>query len=261
MMDLERFVKIVEQEGALTPDEADNATRATFETLSERLSKGQARHLVEQLPGSGPWLFPTRETEPIDYDEFLARVARRAGTDVSTAERYARAVFAGLGRALTADELAGLVADLPQDFAPVLAEAQHLVDHTPRAEDFFRRVAALTGLDADGARRATDAVLETLAERIAGGEVDDLISALPVPLHSPLKRGKRATSGVPRRLSRETFVSQVADREGVPAEAAFEHVRAVFAALRDTLPEAEFWDVTVELPPDFGVLLPVPHEP
>ena len=44
-------------------------------------------------------------------------------------------------------------------------------------------------------------MLETLAERIAGGEVDDVIVRLPIALHEPLKRGKEMSGGKARRMS------------------------------------------------------------
>jgi uncharacterized protein (DUF2267 family) len=95
-------------------------------------------------------------------------------------------------------------------------------------------------------------VLETLAERIADGEVDDLIGRLPVPLHAALKRGKARNPGA-RRMSLERFVGRVAEREGASPEEARNHARAVFATLREAVGE-ELYDVTVQLPPDYAVL-------
>jgi hypothetical protein len=43
----------------------------------------------------------------------------------------------------------------------------------------------------------------------------------------------------------------------VDSFAASEHARAVFAALREAVGD-EFFDVTVQLPPDYAVLLPAP---
>jgi uncharacterized protein (DUF2267 family) len=109
--------------------------------------------------------------------------------------------------------------------------------------------------DHDGASRATEAVLETLAERIAGGDVDDLIVRLPLHLHPPLKRGKEHTGGKAVRLSVDEFVSRVAEREGVSLEDAREHARAVLTTLREVVPDAEFRDVTAQLPREFDELL------
>jgi uncharacterized protein (DUF2267 family) len=252
-MDDERFLEVVEQVAGVGGEAAERATRATLQTLGERISASEARDLVEQLPPElGPWLFTGTEgaAEGFDVDEFLRRVARRAEVDMAAAERRARAVFTALARTLSADEFADMVAQLPKDYAFLLPRGP-AVEVLP-VEVFLDRVADRAGLDIDGARRATDAVLETLAERIADGEVDDLIGRLPVPLHAPLKRGKVRSPGA-RRMDLERFVGRVVEREGVAPEQARLHARAVFTTLREAVGE-EFYDVTVQLPPEYAVL-------
>jgi uncharacterized protein (DUF2267 family) len=159
------------------------------------------------------------------------------------------AVFDALERAVSDAEWDDVVAELPRDFAPLLPRGLDvgIVD----ADAFLQRVADCAGIDVLGARRATDAVLRTLAERIAGGEVDDLIVRLPMELHEPLERGKAATGGRALPLRVDRFVQRLAEREGVgPAEAA-EHARAVFAVLHETLGDEDFFDVVVQLPKDY----------
>ena len=119
------------------------------------------------------------------------------------------------------------------------------------ADAFWQRVADRVGLDPDGARRASDAVLETLAERIAGGEVDDLIARLPVALHAPLKRGRERSGGRATPMSFEDFLRRVAEREGDGAAPAQTHVRAVLSTLREAVGDDEFFDVTVQLPDEY----------
>jgi len=101
------------------------------------------------------------------------------------------------------------------------------------------------------ARRITDAVLETLAERISGGEVYDLQAVLPIALHAPLDRGV-ARSRQARRLSLEEFLERIGTRLGVTSLQARRHVEAVFGALRDTLPAEEWLDVLAELPGEYA---------
>jgi uncharacterized protein (DUF2267 family) len=250
-MDHDRFIAVVARMAGVGREAAEHATRATLQTFAERLPPTEARDLVEQLPPElGPWLFTDGAAEGFDVDEFLRRVAKRAEVDTATAERHARAVFTALDRALSDDEFADMVAQLPKDFAFLLPRGP-AVEVLP-VEAFLDRVAARAGLDADGARRASDAVLETLAERIAAGEVDDLISRLPVALHAALKRG-RARHPEARRMSLERFVGRVAEREGVPPEQARAHARAVLATVREAVGE-EFYDVTVQLSPEYAVL-------
>jgi len=93
------------------------------------------------------------------------------------------------------------------------------------------------GLDRGEAIAATGAVLETLAERVNPGAVDDLMRGLPSPLHAPLQRGKAHYDRRPRDLPVEEFLDRVADREGVDRDHAVAHTVAVFAALREAVDE------------------------
>jgi uncharacterized protein (DUF2267 family) len=235
-------------------DQAERATRAVLHTLAERLSVGEARDLAERLPAplSG-WLYTTTGPEPFRYDEFLRRVAEREGTDVGTAARDARAVFWALGETVGRDEIEDLAAELPHDFAEVVAEARGRFGPDVDADAFIAEVAARAEVSPEVARRVTDAVLETLAERISGGEVDDLVSLLPSALRAPLERGK-ARSRQARRLSLDEFLKRVGRRLGVSPLQARRHVEAVFGALRDSLPNDEWLDVLAELPGEYAAV-------
>jgi uncharacterized protein (DUF2267 family) len=254
-MEHDRFISIVEQTAELDRETAVRVTRATLETLAERLSAGEARDLAPHLPDElAPWLATSSGPEPVDLAEFLRRVAERAGVELPLARRAARVVFIALERAVPREELADLVAELPEDFGPLLRGAGPHGDVVP-AEAFLQRVAERAGLNVEGARRATETVLETLAERIAGGEVDDLISQLPVELHPPLERGRALGDGAARRLSLDAFLRHVAEREGVtPAEARVK-TGAVLQTLREAVTDEEFFDVTVQLPEEYAELL------
>jgi uncharacterized protein (DUF2267 family) len=70
----------------------------------------------------------------MDYEEIieairqagggLSRVAGREGTELETALRHARAMFAPLSRALSPEAVEHLAAALPQIYKPLVAEAQ-----------------------------------------------------------------------------------------------------------------------------------------
>jgi uncharacterized protein (DUF2267 family) len=249
-VDEDDFLRIVEQMARVGRESAERAAQATLQTLGERIAAGEARDLAEQLPVElAPWVATSGDAERFDVDEFLRRVAEREGVDVESAQQHARAVFEALRRALTPKELADTVAELPKDYAPLLPQGPYI--EVMAAEVFLRRVADRTGLDGLGAERVTDAVLETFAERIAGGEVDDLIARLPVRLHGPLKRGRERSGGKAKRMSLDQFAGRVAELEGVDTLTARDHAQAVLATLREALGEEEFRDVTSQLPADY----------
>ncbi|WP_310742339.1 DUF2267 domain-containing protein [Microbispora sp. H13382] len=118
-------------------------------------------------------------------------MAEREQVDVEEAERHARAVFWALAGALDAKEVADLSADLPEEFDSLVAEAQRRHVEVMRSSEILSRVASRTGLDAEGAERATAAVLETLAGRIAAGEVRDLIPRTAGPAAPTTEAGHR----------------------------------------------------------------------
>ncbi len=60
-----------------------------------------------------------------------------------------------------------LVAELPKNFSPLLLRGPKI--EVISSSSFLQRVADRAGVDTEEARRATEAVLETLAMRIAGG--------------------------------------------------------------------------------------------
>ena len=158
-----------------------------------------------------------------------------------------------LRRAVSRQEFAHLRAELPKDFAALLPEGPDI--EAISTEVFIQRVADRAATDEDEARRAVEAVLETLAMRIAGGEVDDLRALLPVEFHPALDRGKELSGGKATRMSRDDFVQRVADHEGISRDRALEHVSAVLRTIREAVGEQEFLDVTSQLPAEYEVLV------
>jgi uncharacterized protein (DUF2267 family) len=255
-VDHEAFIDVVRAAAALDRDDAERATRATLQTLAERIDRGEARALATRLPPElAPWVATNTSAERFDVDELVRRVARREGVDEPIAYGHVRAVFDALARAVGPDELADVAAQLPKDYAALLPRGVY-VEVVP-ADRFLAQVAERADVDLEGARRATDAVLETLAERIAGGEVRDLMAHLPIELHDPLRRGSERSGSRAQRMSSERFMALIAGREGVTPDVARLHGRAVFAALRDAVGDDELFDVTVQLPPDLAAELSI----
>jgi uncharacterized protein (DUF2267 family) len=251
----ERFIATIEQLTGLSWTQAERAAQATMKTLGERITGDQARMLAEDLPVElTTWLLSDgAEAQSFDVGEFLGRVSAREDVDGETAEQHVTAVFVALARLVRRDEMARLEAQLPQEYRRLIGEARkHARDPGAPAlvlgDVFVERVARRAALEPPEARRASEAVVETLAERIAGGEVDDLAEQLPEDLHPALERGKASTGGKAQAMSLDEFIERIADREGVSYEQALEHARAVFAALRDSVTEKELADILAELP-------------
>ncbi len=105
------------------------------------------------------------------------------------------------------------------------------------------------------AARVVEAVMCALAQRIAHADFDDLREHLPEPFKTRLLPCERHAA-VPRRrfLGPEDFYEVVAeDLDRDPAEIE-PLVRAVFAAVRTQLSEADAEDVGSELPHELQVL-------
>jgi uncharacterized protein (DUF2267 family) len=250
------FMTEVERAAGLSRPEAERAARAVLETLSERLAGGEAADVAAFLPQElRPLLTSAPEpAEGFDLGEFVRRVAEREGVDEQTALDHARAVFVALGMAVAPGELRDMAAQLSKDFGPLLKAAGLGRERELTRNRLVRRVAELTGLDAKRAHRATEAVLGTLAVRISDGEVEQLMDHLPADLIPALERGlgerRQAT-----RMSADEFVARDAEQEGVDADQAREHTRAVFTALREAVGGDEFSDLAAELSADYEPLL------
>lgn len=250
----EQFVTTVAHAARIGFDRAERATEATLQTLAERIDAGEARQLAAELPDEiAPWLATTTPAERLGIDEFLRRVAEREGVDIETAERHAAAVFIALQRAVSPQEFADLIVELPKEFAPLLPAGPDI--DVISTDSFIRMVADRAATDDDEARGAIEAVLETLAMRIAGGEVDDLRARLPVQFHPALERGKRLSGGKATRMKLADFVRRVAEQEGISLDRALEHVSAVLRTVRDAVGEQEFLDVTSQLPAEYEALV------
>jgi uncharacterized protein (DUF2267 family) len=263
VVDYKGFISTVADRAHASAEEAERAACATLQTLAERLTAGEAVDVAERLPAElRACLDDAGAFEPFHADEFLRRVAERAGLDRSHAEQDARAVFVALSRAVGPDEFDDLRSELPTDFEPLLGDALREpappppagTEATVSADEFIARVAERTGLDRERARRAAETVLEVLAYRITAGQVEDLERRLPAELQPALERGK-AERRPARPLSLDTFLALIADRESVDRGQAAEHARAVLAVLREATGEDEFHDTTEQLPGEYQVLL------
>ena len=107
------------------------------------------------------------------------------------------------------------------------------------------------------AERATRATLETLAERLAGGEAHDLASQLPRELANALQL---PDAGIGAKLTLDEFFELVSEREGVDLPDAAFHARVVIGVLTEAVSQGEIKDVLVQLPAAFAQLFEVENE-
>lgn len=253
-MDYVTFISAVQESLAVDRERVEPAVAATLRTLADRLSRDEARHLVELLPPEiGPLLFHGGTTvDRLDIDAFLERVAEREDVDLATARHDAALVLAVFARAIGPDEFDRLAATLPKDFAPLLPRGPDV--GSAAFDTIVTKVAQRADVDREGARRALEVVLTTLAERIAPGEIDDLVARLPIELHPLLKEARERNPGTASHVSLEEFLERVAQREGTSVAEAERHARAVLTTLREAVGDDEFFDVTVQLPFGYGAL-------
>lgn len=231
-MDYERFVRFVKLTASIPGDVAGHAIASTLQTLGVRLTDDTARAVTEKLP---PELAP-----------YLAATGDGAG--FTAPGPHVRAVMNALRRTVGDDTWADVAAELGPEASPLLAP----VDGMP-AQEFVARV---------GSHRLTDAVLETLAERVTGDDVERLVAGLPIELRAPLRRGKPDRDTPAQRLTVEQFVARIGERAGDNIADDIGDVvtvtRGAFGVLRDALPEKDFYDIVSQLPLDYSVLLPRP---
>jgi uncharacterized protein (DUF2267 family) len=127
-----------------------------------------------------------------------------------------------------------------------------------RYDEFLGHVQHRARLGSRGeAERATRATLETLAERLVGGEAHDLASQLPPELAHSLQL---SDAGIGAKLTLDEFFALVSEREGVDLEDSTLHARVVIGVLTEAVSQGEIKDVRVQLPATFVQLFNVENE-
>lgn len=125
-MDQQHFMKsVAERVGLNERDQVRDGVHASLRTLAERITPGEAEDLAAQLPPELGGVVADNATGPERFDrtELVHRVASRSGLDPDLAERMAGAVFAVLGTAVSAGEIADVRTQLPADIASLFDAA------------------------------------------------------------------------------------------------------------------------------------------
>ncbi len=127
-----------------------------------------------------------------------------------------------------------------------------------RYDEFTAQVQRRADLSSrEDALRAVRATLETLAERLAGGEPKDLAAQLPPEIAVYLQQ---PFAGIGEPLSLADFFRLVSEREGVGLAEASLHARTVIAVLCEAVTMGEVENVRAQLPHDMRQLFMVENE-
>jgi uncharacterized protein (DUF2267 family) len=98
-------------------EEAEKATRATLETLRERLAGNEPSNLAAQLPPEiALYVEGDGGRESFSVQEFYERVAEREGVGHDEAIRHARAVATVLQAAVTGGEIDNVRSQLGNEY-------------------------------------------------------------------------------------------------------------------------------------------------
>ncbi|MGS2619965.1 DUF2267 domain-containing protein [Micromonospora sp. LZ34] len=126
-MNYAEFVEVVARRAGVPSEKAEAVSRATLETLTDRVTAGQASNIAGQLPRElrqhlhkTTTAVGSQNAEPFALNQFVERVARRAGVDVPMADAGMRAVLSTIGEAVSKDELKDLVSQLPKEFWEII---------------------------------------------------------------------------------------------------------------------------------------------
>lgn len=127
------FIDAVRRRGDLeSNDQAEAATIAVLQTLSERLTLGQAQEIAGDLPDelAGPMtdVGASEGAEELPPEGFVERVRdkeldRRGDIDDPDAERHVQAVMEALADTISQEQWQGLQAQLPEEYASLYERA------------------------------------------------------------------------------------------------------------------------------------------
>lgn len=124
-MKYDEFIKQVQGLAQLDSRQAaEQATRATLETIAERIVGNEASQLAAQLPQELGQYLRGHEGENggfFSLKEFYERVSQKAGVEPVAAAMQTRAVFMVLNEAVTPGEFADVKANFSDDYSELFA--------------------------------------------------------------------------------------------------------------------------------------------
>jgi uncharacterized protein (DUF2267 family) len=117
-------------------------------------------------------------------------------------------------------------------------------------DEFISNVRKLGDLQSNNeAERAIRATFETLRERLAGNEPNNLADQLPPEIADPL-RGEGGRDN----FSLEEFYQRVGEKEGLDQDEAAHHAWAVASVLQEAVTTGEMDHIRDQLKPEYAEL-------
>lgn len=115
------FIGSVQNKARLSSrGDAVKATKATLETLAERITPEEREHTAAQLPDEiAMFMFVGKDIEKFSIDEFFNRITDREGVRKQDAVFHARAVLDVLQDAITKGQGEDVKSQLPEEFRKV----------------------------------------------------------------------------------------------------------------------------------------------
>lgn len=129
-MKYDEFIKHVQAVAQMdSREDAQRATKATLETIRERIVGDEAKDLAAQLPQQFGEYLQGREGEsgqPFSMTEFVERVSTKEQVEPTVATNHIRAVFTVLQSAVTPGEFADFKANFSDDYIDLFATGSNL---------------------------------------------------------------------------------------------------------------------------------------
>lgn len=126
----DEFIKHVQAVAQLDSRQtAERITRATLETIAERIVGNESSQLAAQLPAELGQYLRGHEGDnghPFSLQEFYQRIAQKADIEPTTAAFQARAVFTVLNQAVTPGEFADVQANFSEDYEELFSTPGNL---------------------------------------------------------------------------------------------------------------------------------------
>jgi uncharacterized protein (DUF2267 family) len=122
---------------------------------------------------------PFARESDVEYEEFITKVAERAGVEREQAEALTVATLQTLAERITGGEAEDLAAQLPGPLKTALPERPGGTAEAFDLDEFERRVADRAGASHGDVETGIRAVFQTLSEAVSSGEFDEILSQLP----------------------------------------------------------------------------------